>query len=86
MTDLHLTRSTTDLGEYLELLPALVEVDESVGRVVGDAGVDVHEIGEERAQVRDGPVVHLWTRTQMTATQSVAERGHTEFLYIYGIG
>ena len=48
--------SSPYLGQHLELLPPLVEVDESVGDLVGDGGVDHGEIGEEGAEVGDGAV------------------------------
>ena len=48
-----------DLREHLELLAPLVEVDESlVGDGVGDGRVDHGQVGEEGAQVRDGPVAY----------------------------
>ena len=48
--------SCTYLGKHLELLPPLVEVDESVGDLVWDGGVDHGEICEEGAEVGDGAV------------------------------
>jgi hypothetical protein len=45
------------LGQHLELLAPLVEVDESLGADhVRNGGVDHDEVGEEGAEVGDGPV------------------------------
>lgn len=48
-----------DPGEHLELLAALVEVDEAVGYRVRDRRVDHRQVREEGAQVRDRPVTYV---------------------------